>query len=184
MDKILFYELDLLGNYQAKNLPGILNALGILSDKGWKIGYENISKGLSKVQNNTGLKGRWQVLGEAPFVICDSGHNENGIKVIVEQISEYPFKKLIMVLGMVNDKDVTKVLSLLPIKAHYIFCQANIPRAMDALELKKTARELGLKGEAIRDVNEALEMAKEKAGKEDFIFIGGSTFVVAEIKDL
>jgi dihydrofolate synthase / folylpolyglutamate synthase len=173
-----------LGNYQVKNLPGILVALDILSEKGWQISNENISKGLSKVQKNTGLKGRWQILGEYPWMVCDTGHNEDGMKYILEQISEYPYKQLYMILGMVNDKDITKVLSLLPKKAHYIFCQANIPRAMDAMELKNAARELGLNGEIIRNVNEALEIAKKKADKEDFIFIGGSTFVVAEIKDL
>jgi dihydrofolate synthase / folylpolyglutamate synthase len=183
-DKTLFYEMDLLGNYQVKNLPGILVALDILSEKGWQISNENISKGLSKVQKNTGLKGRWQILGEYPWMVCDTGHNEDGMKYILEQISEYPYKQLYMILGMVNDKDITKVLSLLPKKAHYIFCQANIPRAMDAMELKNAARELGLNGEVIRNVNEALETAKKKAEKEDFIFIGGSTFVVAEIKDL
>jgi len=176
--------MDLLGNYQARNLPGILFALDILREKGWQISNENISKGLSKVQKNTGLKGRWQILGEAPLMVCDTGHNEDGMKYIVEQISEYPYKQLYMVVGMVNDKDVTKVLSLLPKKAQYVFCQANIPRAMDAFELEKKARALGLQGEVIKDVNDAIESCKKKTGKEDFIFIGGSTFVVAEIKDL
>jgi dihydrofolate synthase/folylpolyglutamate synthase len=183
-DKTLFFEMDLLGNYQARNLPGILFALDILREKGWQISNENISKGLSKVQKNTGLKGRWQILGEAPLMVCDTGHNEDGMKYIVEQISEYPYKQLYMVVGMVNDKDVTKVLSLLPKKAQYVFCQANIPRAMDAFELEKKARALGLQGEVIKDVNDAIESCKKKTGKEDFIFIGGSTFVVAEIKDL
>ena len=183
-DKILFYELDLLGNYQTRNLPGILNALDILREKNWKISNENISKGLSKVKSNTGLKGRWDILGESPWVVCDTGHNEDGIRYIVEQISEYSYKNLFMVIGMVNDKDITKILCLLPKNAHYIFCQADIPRALDAVELAKKAGELGLKGDIFRDVNEALLMARKKAGKEDFIFIGGSTFVVAEINDL
>jgi dihydrofolate synthase / folylpolyglutamate synthase len=183
-DKILFYELDLLGNYQGRNLPGILSTLDILREKNWKISNENISKGLSKVKLNTGLKGRWDILGESPWVICDTGHNEDGIRYIVEQISEYPYKNLFVVLGMVNDKDITKILCLLPKNAHYIFCQANIPRALDAMELAKKAGELGLKGDIVRDVNEALLLARKKAGKEDFIFIGGSTFVVAEINEL
>jgi dihydrofolate synthase / folylpolyglutamate synthase len=183
-DKTLFYEMDLLGNYQVRNLPGILVALDILREKGWQISNENISKGLSKVQKNTGLKGRWQILGEAPWMVCDTGHNEDGMKYIIEQISEYPYKQLYMIVGMVNDKDVTKLLSLFPKEAHYVFCQANIPRAMDAFELEKKARTLALKGEVIKDVNEAIETCKKKAGKEDFLFIGGSTFVVAEIKDL
>ncbi|MFD2201277.1 bifunctional folylpolyglutamate synthase/dihydrofolate synthase [Shivajiella indica] len=182
--KILFYELDLLGNYQAKNLPGILNAIQVLKEKGWQISEENIAKGLSKVQKNTGLKGRWQILGESPWVVCDTGHNEDGIKYILEQIREYPFNQLYMVIGMVNDKDVTKILSMLPNKAYYIFCQANIPRAMDAFDLEKRAKEFELEGEVIQDVNEALETAKKKADKEDFIFVGGSTFVVAEINEL
>lgn len=177
-------EMDLLGNYQEKNLPGIWFAAEQLAEQGWAISKEHILKGLRAVVANTGLKGRWQILGRNPLTICDTGHNEDGIKFIVDQISQYSYNQLFMVIGMVNDKDVSKVLGLLPKLADYVFCQANIPRAMPAEELADKAREAGLHGEVVKDVNAALALVKKKAGKEDLIFIGGSTFVVAEIKDL
>ncbi|PSL07543.1 bifunctional folylpolyglutamate synthase/dihydrofolate synthase [Cecembia rubra] len=177
-------EFELLGNYQKNNLPGILQAIEILKGKGYQITDEHTSQGLAQVIKNTGLKGRWQVLGNAPWIICDTGHNEDGIKYILNQIREYSYNQLIMVIGMVNDKDVSKILNLLPKVAQYVFCQADIPRAMPAQELSSKAKEVGLEGIVIHDVNEAISWAKKKAGKEDLIFIGGSTFVVAEIKDL
>lgn len=177
-------ELDLLGNYQKNNLPGILQAVEILKEKGYHISDENLAKGLSQVIKNTGLKGRWQILGNSPWIICDTGHNEDGIKYILSQINEYSYNQLFMIIGMVADKDVSKVLSLFPKDARYIFCQANIPRAMPAEDLSKKAKEVGLEGIIINDVNQAIAWAKKKASKEDLIFIGGSTFVVAEIKDL
>jgi len=177
-------EIDLHGNYQEKNLAGILQTIKILKLLKWKIGDAAVKNGLSKIVSNTGLKGRWQILGENPFIVCDTGHNEDGIRLIVEQINELDFERLFMVIGMVNDKDISKVLSILPKNAWYIFCQATIPRAMDAEELAKKAFEAGLKGEIIRDVNLAIEKAENLASKEDLIFIGGSTFVVAEINDL
>ncbi|EKB50908.1 bifunctional folylpolyglutamate synthase/dihydrofolate synthase [Cecembia lonarensis] len=176
--------LDLLGNYQRDNLPGILQAIEVLTEKGFKISEDHISQGLSQVIKNTGLKGRWQVLGESPWIICDTGHNEDGIKYILNQINEYTYNQLFMIIGMVNDKDVSKVLSFFPKNAQYVFCQANIPRAMPAEELFVKAKEVGLEGFVTKDVNEAMEWAKKKARKEDLIFIGGSTFVVAEIKEL
>jgi dihydrofolate synthase/folylpolyglutamate synthase len=177
-------EIDLQGNYQEKNLPGILQTIKILKSLGWKIEDFAVKNGLSKIVSNTGLKGRWQILGQNPLIICDTGHNEDGIRMIVDQINELEYWKLFMVLGMVNDKDVTKVLSMLPKNAWYIFCQATIPRAMDAEELSNKAFEVGLNGEVIRDVNLAIEKAKNLASEDDLIFIGGSTFVVAEINDL
>lgn len=177
-------ELDLLGNYQKNNLPGILQAVEILKEKGYKISDADIAKGLSQVIKNTGLKGRWQILGSSPWIICDTGHNEDGIKYILNQINEYSYNQLFMIIGMASDKDVNKVLSLFPKFAHYIFCQANIPRAMLAEELSRKAKEVGLEGTVIKDVNQAIAWAKKKANKEDLIFIGGSTFVVAEIMDL
>ncbi len=177
-------EIDLHGNYQEKNLAGILQTIKILKLLKWTIGDAAVKNGLSKIVSNTGLKGRWQILGENPLIVCDTGHNEDGIRLIVEQINELDFERLFMVIGMVNDKDISKVLSILPKNAWYIFCQATIPRAMDAEELAKKAFEVGLKGEIIRDVNLAIEKAENLASKEDLIFIGGSTFVVAEINDL
>lgn len=177
-------ELDLKGNYQQKNLAGILQAIKVLQSLGYKITQNQIVTGLAQVIKNTGLKGRWQQLSTNPTIICDTGHNEDGIKYIVEQIHEYNYKQLFMVIGMVNDKDVSKVLSLLPRDAYYFFVQANIPRAMSANDLFSKGKEAGLTGEMIEDVNLAISEAKKKAGKDDLIFIGGSTFVVAEINEL
>lgn len=177
-------ELDLKGNYQQKNLPGILQSIAVLQQLGYRITQSHIIYGLAQIVKNTGLKGRWQILGNDPWVICDTGHNEDGIRYIIDQISQYSYQQLFMVIGMVNDKDVSKVLSLLPKEAEYIFCQANIPRAMPVEELYQKALETGLKGQVEKDVNDAIALAKKKATKEDLIFIGGSTFVVAEIKEL
>ncbi|MCR9015611.1 bifunctional folylpolyglutamate synthase/dihydrofolate synthase [Aquiflexum gelatinilyticum] len=183
-DEKSLIEIDLHGNYQEKNLAGILQTLKILKNLGWKIDESAVKNGLSHIVSNTGLKGRWQILGYHPLTICDTGHNEDGIRLIIEQIIEQKFNNLFMVIGMVNDKDVSKVLSMLPKNAWYIFCQATIPRAMDPEELSKKAMEAGLNGEIVKDVNQAIEKAKKSASKEDLIFIGGSTFVVAEINNL
>jgi len=177
-------ELDLKGNYQQKNLYGILQALKVLQNLGYRISQSHIETGLSQVIKNTGLKGRWQQLGSNPMMICDTGHNEDGIKYIIEQIHEYVYNQLFMVIGMVNDKDVSKVLSMLPKDAYYFFVQASIPRAMTASDLFSKGNEAGLRGEVIEDVNLAIAEAKKKATKDDLIFIGGSTFVVAEINEL
>jgi dihydrofolate synthase/folylpolyglutamate synthase len=177
-------KLDLLGNYQQKNLAGILKTLEVLHARGYKVSDDHISSGLKNIIANTGLKGRWQILDTKPWIICDTGHNQDGIKQIIDQIDQYTYNQLYMIIGMVSDKDISKVLELMPRAAHYIFCEANIPRAMPAVELKNCAKEVGLKGIVVKDVNEAIMLAKKKADKEDFIFIGGSTFVVAEIKDL
>ncbi len=177
-------EIDLLGNYQRFNLPGILEAVDQMKQREWNISESNLSEGLAKVSMQTGLKGRWQVLGEDPTVICDTGHNESGIKEILEQLKTYTFQKLWMVMGMVQDKDISKVLSMLPLEANYVFCEAAIPRALKADQLAEKANQVGLKGEIIPNVNEALNFARKNAGKDDLIFVGGSTFVVAEIEDL
>jgi dihydrofolate synthase/folylpolyglutamate synthase len=177
-------ELDLKGNYQQKNLFGILQALKVLRNLGYEITQNHIKKGLIKVIKNTGLKGRWQQLGTNPIVICDTGHNEDGIKCIIDQINEYVYNQLFMVIGMVNDKELSKVLSMLPKDAYYFFVQANIPRAMSANDLYAKGNEAGLIGEVVEDVNLAITEAKKKATKDDLIFIGGSTFVVAEINEL
>ena len=177
-------QIDLHGNYQEKNHAGIIQTIKVQKSLGWKITENDVKNGLSRIVSNTGLKGRWQILGENPLIVCDTGHNEDGIRLIVEQINEMAFNQLFMVIGMVNDKDISKVLSILPKDAWYIFCQATIPRAMDAEDLAQKAYEAGLEGEIVKDVNSAVEKAKGLASKQDLIFIGGSTFVVAEINDL
>ena len=177
-------SFGLLGDYQRHNLPGILEALDQLKSIGWQLSDEAINKGLAEVTDLTGLKGRWQLLGESPTIIADTGHNEPGVQEILNQLKTYSFKKLWMVLGMVQDKDVSKILLLLPKDAKFVFCEAQIPRALKATELAVKAKSVGLSGEVIPDVNEALNFARKNANKDDLIFIGGSTFVVAEIESL
>jgi dihydrofolate synthase/folylpolyglutamate synthase len=177
-------KLDLNGDYQRFNLPGILEAVKQLQDQGWNLSDRALKTGLESISERTGLKGRWQILQTKPLTIADTGHNEAGIQEVVDQLKNYAYAKLWMVIGMVNDKDISKVLSLLPLEASYIFCQASIPRAMDADELAIKASEKGLKGQVIPKVMDALEFARKNASPDDLIFIGGSTFVVAEIENL
>lgn len=179
-----YLSLPLKGNYQIKNLAGVLKSIGILNRIGFQISQQQLIEGLEKTVTQTGLKGRWQKLQEKPLIICDTGHNADGVKEVVAQIGQQKFKKLFMVWGMVKDKAPDEVLRLLPKHASYYFCQAKIPRSMDATALSHAAARFGLKGEIEPDVNEAIAMAKANAGADDFIFIGGSTFVVAEIDDL
>lgn len=178
------FELDLAGNYQIYNLPGIFKVIELLREMDYLINFQQVSYGLANTAKITGIRGRWQVLGENPTVICDTGHNRQAIKNILKQLASYTFKQLHIVLGMVSDKDIESVLKLLPKEAIYYFCEPNIPRAMDAEELYEKAETLGLNGKIVRRVNEAIASAKEMAKPEDLIFIGGSTFVVAEITDL
>jgi dihydrofolate synthase/folylpolyglutamate synthase len=176
--------LPLQGTYQRKNLPGVLKSIEMLTSNGFVISEENIKLGLFHVITNTRLKGRWQKLGDKPLMICDTGHNVDGIQEVVKQIRQQTYTTLHFVLGMVKDKDISKVLSLLPKEAHYYFCQADIPRAMDASMLSEKAKEFDLSGQVISKVSEAIATAKRIAKPDDFIFIGGSTFVVAEIENL
>lgn len=180
----LEYTLDLKGNYQQRNVVGVLQLLRQMTQAGWHISDNAIRSGLLRVVKNTGLKGRWQLLPGNTLTICDTGHNLEGIKLIVDQINETNYNELYLVLGFVNDKNVAGVLSLLPKEAQYIFCQANVPRALPLKELKEQVQPMGLKAEYIADVNEALGNAKTKANESDFIFVGGSTFVVAELNEL
>lgn len=177
-------EFGLRGDYQRYNLPGILEAVQQMRKQGWNLTKEALQLGLANVSEQTGLKGRWQILQTQPLTIADTGHNEAGILEVVNQLKKYPYSQLWMVIGMVNDKDISKVLDLLPKDATYIFCQASIPRAMDADILASKALEKGLMGQVIPKVTDAIEFARKNAGADDLIFIGGSTFVVAEIEDL
>lgn len=176
--------VPLRGKYQEKNIAGVFLAVDKLKELGFKITDEALLHGLENVTTQTGLKGRWQQLGTKPVVVCDTGHNKEGIREVVCQLEKQPYNKLFIVWGMVKDKDVTAVLKLLPKHAYYYFCQANIPRAMNADELCVKALAEGLHGEVVRDVNQAIDKAQRAASPEDFIFIGGSTFVVAEINNL
>ena len=175
------YETDLNGAYQSKNLKTALKTIQILQELDWKISEENINVGLMSVVKNTGLLGRWQIIGNSPLIVCDTGHNKEGIAEIVNQLGDAQYKKLHIVFGAVNDKSIERVLELLPNSASYYFCQASIPRALEVNELFNLASQKGLKGNIYNSVREALNSAKENALKEDLIFVGGSTFVVAEV---
>ncbi len=174
-------ECELLGFYQQKNIPAIICAVDELRKRGWYIPETSVRNGIKNVITKTGLLGRWQILGEQPLVIADTGHNEAGIKEVLSQISITPHKQLHFVIGMVNDKDVSTILGLLPKNAIYYFSQATIPRALDAGELAKQAAVFNLKGNIYKSIPEALEEAKKNADNDDLIFVGGSTFTVAEV---
>jgi len=174
----------LKGRYQLKNIPGVYATAQLLNQQAFHLSVAHIQEGIEKVVELTGLKGRWQKLGHAPAIFCDTGHNEDGIQEIVDQIMTYKFKNLFLVIGVVRDKDISRILRLLPKEAYYLFCQAKIPRALEAEKLQQEAEKYGLKGEVVPDVNDALRKAKNNAQPDDFIFVGGSTFVVAEIENL
>jgi dihydrofolate synthase/folylpolyglutamate synthase len=177
-------ETDLRGGYQAKNIPGVLCAVDELRLGGLTISDEHIYQGLKNTITLTGLKGRWQTIETNPLIICDTGHNEAGIKEILTQINETVFNQLHWVLGMVGDKDVSKVLTLLPKEAKYYFCEASIPRAMPSSVLMEKALRFGLVGKDCKNVNDAIRQARNESGSNDLIFIGGSTYIVAEIENL
>lgn len=175
------YITDLQGIYQAKNIKGVVAVLEILKNKGWKITSGNITLGLQNVVKNTGLKGRWQTLSETPKIICDTAHNLAGLSLVMQQLQNQQFEKLHIVLGFVKDKDVQQVLEVFPKSATYYFCSPAIPRGLEVETLKALAETKGLQGQAYPSVQKALEKAKENAHPSDFIFVGGSTFVVAEV---
>ncbi len=174
------YSLDLLGNYQKKNLVGVLSSVNELKNIGYNISSTNIEDGLKKVIHNTGLLGRWQVLSKQPLTICDTGHNLEGMLEIVEQLRNTPHNKLHMVIGMVGDKNIDGVLNILPKNATYYFTRPSIPRALDEVKLTDKAHIAGLKGYNYVNVKLALNAARIAAQDDDLIFIGGSTFVVAD----
>ena len=179
-NKTQLYKLDISGLYQIKNLQGVLSCLEILKKKGFIIEDDAILKALQNVKKLTGLMGRWQTLSENPLIIADTGHNEDGIKEVLKNLERYTYKKLHIVFGVVNDKDVTSILNLLPKTATYYFCKANIPRALPEKELFDLAKQHDLKGKKFPTVSEALTEAKKQAKPTDLIFIGGSTFTVAD----
>lgn len=174
------YEFELKGYCQEKNKKTILCAVELLKNE-LNIKEENIAEGLKNVVELTSLMGRWQKLSSSPLIIADTGHNVAGMQYIVSQIADIKAENKRLVIGMVGDKDITSMLKLLPKDAIYYFCNAQIPRALPAEELKKKASEFGLKGNAYPSVSDALDSAKHDASTNDFIFVGGSNFTVAEI---
>ena len=175
------FTADLKGHYQQENINTVVTAISEIQKKGWKITDKNIKDGLLNTIKNTGLLGRWQILGQNPLIICDTGHNEDGIKVVFNQIKQTPHKNLHVVFGAVNDKDLDSILNLLPKDAKYYFCKPNILRGLDENILKEIANKKEIKGDSYSSVKTALARAKKQAQLEDLIFIGGSTFVVAEV---
>ena len=175
------YALDLPGVYQLRNLLTVLESVHRLRLAGWKIGSAQVRTALMHVRRLTGLHGRWEVVGREPMIVLDVGHNEDGIRQVVEQIGLTPHRQLHIVIGMVKDKEVDQVLKLLPMDAQYYFTRAAVPRALDAALLAEKASALGLAGETFPDVNLAVEAARAKAGREDLVVVCGSVFVVGEV---
>jgi len=174
-------QLDLTGSYQLKNIKTVLVAVDELRRQGFVITNEHLQTALRQVKTLTGLHGRWEVLSTDPLTICDTGHNPEGIKEVLKNIAATSFEYLHFVIGMVNDKDSGKVLSLLPTNATYYFCSPGIPRGLEAESLKQKAESFGLNGNVYPSVKDALLSAQKNAGKNDLVFVGGSTFVVAEV---
>ena len=172
------YSTDLKGEYQKENLNTALQAMNILN---LNINDGIISKGLNNVVKNTGLNGRWQTIAKKPLTICDTGHNEDGIKNNIKQLKKLKFNKLHFVFGTVNDKDLRKILRLLPVNAQYYFCSANIERSLNSEKLLEESKNFKLLGERYESVIEAYHSAQSNAKMDDLIFIGGSTFIVAEV---
>lgn len=172
---------ELGGDCQEKNTATILCAVQTLIEQGYNIKDKHVHEGIAKVCSLTGLMGRWQRLGNEPLAICDTGHNIGGMQYIVGQLASTPHEKLHFIIGMVNDKDIDSVLGILPKEAEYYFTQASVQRALSAESLAIKAGKVGLKGVVITDVKEAYRKARQNATKDDLIFVGGSTFVVADL---
>jgi len=175
------YKTDLQGVYQLKNIKTAVQAIKILRIKGFKISDRNIKDGLLHVVKNTGLLGRWQILSNQPMVVCDTAHNKEGLTHVLRQLEEEQYENLHIVLGVVNDKNLDILLPMFPKKAQYYFCKPNIPRGLEAGKLQKEAVKFNLNGKIFTTIKEALNTAKVMAKTNDLIFVGGSTFVVAEV---
>lgn len=174
-------ECELKGDYQRKNIPAVLETLHALRPLGLSVSDEQIRRGIARVVSNTGLMGRWQTLAHSPLTVCDTGHNIDGLSEVVRQLNTCRYERLHFVIGMVNDKDVDHVLAILPKTAVYYFTKASIPRAMDEKTLAEKAHAAGLHGTCHPTVAAAYDAARANASAQDMIYIGGSTFVVAEV---
>ncbi len=176
--------LQLTGPYQQKNVLPVLKSVALLTGLGFEIANTQVRAGLANTIDLTGIKGRWQVLYENPLVICDTGHNKPAMEYLITELQRICTGQLHMVLGFVNDKDIRGMLELMPVDGVYYFCAARVPRSQEPQLLLEMAAAYGLKGTAISDVNQALESARNAASGDDVIFVGGSTFVVAELNEL
>ena len=172
---------SLKGVYQIHNVRTVLQTVAILNTGVFTISAKAVQQGLLKVTENTGLRGRWEVLGSFPTLICDTAHNREGLSYVFKQLQSEKFQCLHLVLGMVNDKDVLSLLELFPKQAQYYFCKPNVPRGLEASQLAQIFTEHGFEGSIHPSVKDALKAAKQSASHDDLIYIGGSTFVVAEI---
>lgn len=176
------YPSSLLGDYQEKNIKTVIQTIDVLNaEYGFGVSVDEIKKGLINVVTNTGLKGRWQILNNSPFTVCDTAHNIDGFKIILKQIQKHDFVNLHMVLGFVSDKSIDDILSILPKNAKYYFCRPNNLRSLDENILMTKSLSYGLKGDVYNSVTNAYHEAINSALKSDFIYVGGSNFVVAEI---
>jgi dihydrofolate synthase/folylpolyglutamate synthase len=174
------YSSDLLGDYQIHNKKTVVQTIEVLKSH-FTISEENLKSGLLNVVKNTGLLGRWQQIHSNPKVICDTAHNSHGLKIVLNQVQKEKFDKFFFVLGVVNDKDLDSILPLFPKKANYFFCSPNISRGLPASILQQQAKDYGLLGKVCDSVSEAYQLALKESSANDFIYVGGSTFVVAEI---
>ncbi|MBE9511454.1 MAG: bifunctional folylpolyglutamate synthase/dihydrofolate synthase [Bacteroidetes bacterium] len=174
-------KIDLNGIYQRKNVITTLQVVEKLNEIELRISLESLYKGMRLVRKNTGFRGRWEVLENNPLIVCDTGHNREGLILVIEQIKQTAWRNLHMVIGMVNDKNMANILPLFPVEANYYFCRPDIPRGLDSEILKNEAAGYELAGQSYGTVKAALDAAKQQAGKQDMIFVGGSTFVVAEV---
>ncbi|CAH0994946.1 Folylpolyglutamate synthase [Emticicia aquatica] len=177
-------EPQLFGTYQVKNLTGVLQVVECLNNLRFDISDDAIKNGISNVVELTSLKGRWQVLDKDPLTICDTGHNEHGLKIVLEQIEKLNVRQKFFILGFVKDKNVDDLLNLFPKDGIYCFTQANTPRSLPSEKLLEIAESISMSGYSIVSVNEALKFVKNLAKKDDFIYIGGSTYIVAELNDI
>ena len=180
-DLSIDFEIPLLGQYQVKNVRTAVQAILMLNGENFDIDNHQIAEGIKNVIQNTGIRGRWEVLGENPLIICDIGHNRDGIIQVVEQLNQTPHNRVHFVFGMVDDKNILDMLALLPKDAVYYFCKADIPRGLDEQRLATAGARAGLQGKAFNSVKDAFEAAQANATMRDLVFVGGSTFVVAEV---
>jgi dihydrofolate synthase/folylpolyglutamate synthase len=179
IDKVL--ESDLKGSYQIHNIKTVIKSIEKLNQSWFKISNSELKRGFLNVTKNTGLKGRWQILGEDPKIICDTAHNKEGLTYVMKQLKSEKYKRLHIVFGVVSDKDLNSIIPFLPKKANYYFCKPDVQRGLDAEQLQTVFNKSQLIGQSYNSVNEALKIAKTNAEKDDLIYVGGSTFVVAEI---
>ena len=180
-------EIDLVGNYQTKNILGVFQAVEVLRNLNFEISNEQIKEAVSQTGYLTNFKGRWQVLGTEPLIIVDVAHNEAGLKEIINQIQQTPYEQLHFVLGFVKDKDITTILNLFTIFKKpicFYFCQFDSPRTLPVEELLAIASTFNLFGSSFQNPNDALEAAKKTANKKDLIYVGGSTFVLSELIEI